>query len=207
MKATLTTVALLVLLAAPALPASAQSRRGQVDLTPFAGVFVPTNNIVDADAITTGTPAVKHSTALVVGGRLTYWLRSNLGLEASVAFSPNEIESTALGIPGDVDADFLVGSLRLVCAIGKPGHAAFLMTGGVGFFGTTYDDPLDMTTGGLGILGFGARIPLGGPIALRLQVEDQISTTEWETVNGKTDLKLQNDLTFKGGLTLSFGGR
>ena len=184
---------------------AAQNEEGQIDLTPFIGVLIPTADVVESGALSTGSPAAKHEVELMLGGKLTYWFRSQWGLEFELLYAPNAIESDAFGIPGTVGAKFLTVSGRLVYDFGSdPARPAFLLTGGLGFFATDYDNPLDMTTGGMGLVGLGLRIPLSNAIALRLDLSDYITTTRWEIPGGgETDKLLQNDITITGGLTLS----
>lgn len=182
--------------------AEAQYGRGRLDLTPYAGVLIPTSDVVKAGDVASGAPAAAHEVNFLVGGKLTYWFAEDIGLEADVAFAPNALESDAFGIPGTVDARFLFVDLRIVQAfqraVGKP---TLLLSGGIGLVGTSYDQ-LDMTAGGLGVLGIGVRLPLGG-VALQIEAEDYISTTRWELRDGsKTDRSLQNDLRFSAGLVI-----
>ncbi len=185
---------------------AAQNQEGQIDITPFIGVLVPTNDVVESNAFSAGSEAAKHEVDLMPGGKLTYWFRSEWGVELELLYAPNAIESNAFNIPGTVDAQFLTLSGRLVYDFGTdPAKPAFLLTGGLGFFATTYDDPLDMTTGGMGLVGLGLRIPLSEAIAFRVDLTDYITTARWEIPGGgKTDKLLQNDLTVTGGLTFSF---
>lgn len=181
--------------------AEAQYGRGRLDLTPYAGVLVPTHDVVEAGAVATGAPAAAHEVNFLVGGKLTYWFAEEIGLEADVAFAPNALESEAFGIPGTVDARFLFVDVRIVQAFQRAaGKPTLLLSGGIGLVGTSYDQ-LDMTAGGLGVLGIGVRLPLGS-VSLQIEAEDYISTTRWELRDGsKTDKALQNDLRFSAGLS------
>ncbi|MBI4512868.1 MAG: Ig-like domain-containing protein, partial [Gemmatimonadetes bacterium] len=59
----------------------------RVEITPYAGVFVPTTSVVDQAELQT-----KHQAAALFGGRLTGWLTDWLGLEGALAFSPSSAE-------------------------------------------------------------------------------------------------------------------
>lgn len=186
--------------------AAAAQNRGQVDVTPFVGVYIPLADVVEAGAVSPASPAASHQVDLMVGGKLTYWFLSAMGVEAEAMYAPNALESDAFGIPGTVEADFLAISLRLVYDFGNdPARPSVLLTGGMGFYATSYGSPLDMTTGGMGLVSLGFRIPFGTVVALRLDVSDYLTTTEWELNDGKTDQLLQNDIALTGGLTFSLG--
>ncbi|MDZ4698574.1 MAG: hypothetical protein SH809_02605 [Rhodothermales bacterium] len=183
-------------------PAIAQDYRGRLDLTPFVGALVPMNDVVKAGALATGAPAAKHQVDLLFGGKLTYWFGEAIGIEADIALAPNALESDALGIPGSVDARFFAANARIVQVFARDNASpALLLSGGIGFFATSYDE-LDMTTGGLGVLGIGFRLPIGG-FALQLEAEDFISTTRWELPDGDhTDKIMQNDIRLSVGLVV-----
>lgn len=202
-KTTLLMGAFVALLASPA---AAQSKYA-LDFTPHVGVLAPLSDVVEAGAFSAGSPAAAHDVNLLLGGMLTYWWAQEWGIELGVMYAPNSIESEAFGIPGTIDASFLTVTGRLVYDFGQnPAKPAVLLTGGLGFFATDYDDPLSMKTGGLGLVGLGLRIPISARIALRVDLDDYITTTNWELpAGGETDKLLQNDLTIKGGLTFSFG--
>lgn len=187
-------------------PATAQTKHAW-DFTPHLGVMAPLANVVDAGAIATGTPAAEHNVDLMLGGLLTYWWAPEWAVELGVMYAPNGIDSEAFSVPGTVDATFFTMSGRLVYDFGQnPEKPAVLLTGGLGFFVTDYDEPLSMITGGMGLVGLGLRIPLSTRLALRIDVTDYLTTTNWELDGGgETDKLLQNDLTIKGGLTFSFG--
>lgn len=186
--------------------ATAQNKHS-LEFTPHLGVMAPLSNVVDAGAIATGTPAAEHNTDLLLGGLLTYWWAQEWGVELGVMYAPNGIDSEAFSIPGTVDSKFLTVSGRLVYDFGQNAEKpAFLLTGGLGFFVTDYDEPLSMITGGMGLVGLGLRIPITSRVGVRIDVTDYITTTNWELDGGgKTDKLLQNDLTIKGGLSFSFG--
>jgi hypothetical protein len=181
---------------------SAQDYRGRLDLTPFVGALVPVNEVVKAGALGTGAPAAKHQVDLIFGGKLTYWFGDAIGVEADIAMAPNALESDAFGIPGSVDARFITANARIVQVFARDNASpALLLSGGVGFFATSYDE-LDMSTGGLGVLGIGVRLPIGG-LALQLEAEDFISTTRWELPDGDhTDKTMQNDIRLSVGLVV-----
>ena len=180
----------------------AQFQKGRLNLTPHIGVLIPTNDVVESGALQSGSEAAAHEINLLIGGKLGYWFADDLALELVGIFAPNAIESDAFGIAGKTDTEFLALNLRLLWASGSPDDVRILLGGGLGFFATRYDDPLDMTTGGLGILSAGVAIPLG-LIGLRMEIEDYITTTRWErTDESFTDRKWQNDLGLTLGLTI-----
>lgn len=177
-------------------------------LTPSVGAMFPLADVVEAGAISAGSPAASHDTGFLLGGKLDYWWSQHCGVGLEVMYAPNEIESDAFFVPGTVDASFWTVSARFHYDFGSdPTRTSVILSGGVGVFITDYDDPLDMTTGGKGLIGLGLNIPLSSSVALRFDLTDYVSTTNWELLGGgETDKLLQNDLTIKGGLTFSFGG-
>ncbi len=193
---------LCAMLACATASVSAQDYRGRLDLTPYIGAFVPANDVVKSGALATGSPAAKHQVDLLFGGKLTYWFGEAIGVEADVAVAPNALESEAFGVPGSVDARFIAADLRIVQVFARDNASpALLLSGGIGFMATSYDE-LDMTTGGLGVLGIGFRLPIGA-LALQLEAEDFISTTRWELPDGDhTDKVMQNDIRLSIGLVV-----
>ena len=186
--------------------AQAQTKHS-IDFTPHFGVMVPLANVVDAGAISSGSPAAKHNTDLLLGGLLTFWWSPEWAVEFGAMYAPNAIESDAFSVPGEVDAQFLTVSGRLVYDFGQnPARPAFMLTGGLGAFFTDYDSPLSMKTGAMGLVSLALRIPITTKVGVRIDLTDYISTTNWELAGGgETDKLLQNDITIKGGLTFSFG--
>ena len=183
----------------------AQNERGQFDLTvPSVGVLFPLADVVESGAISTGSPAADHEVSVVFGSRLTYWFIPEMAAELELVFSPSALKSDAFGMPGTVDAQFFVLSGRLVYDFGSDqSNSGFLLTGGLGLFGTSYNE-FDMTTGGLGLLGIGYRIRLDNALSLRLDLTDYITTTNWELADGsETDQLLQTDLVLSAGLVIT----
>ena len=176
-------------------------------LTPSVGVMFPLADVVDSGALSAGSPAASHNTGFLLGGKLDYWWSQHCGVGLELMYAPNEIDSEAFLVPGTVDATFWTLSARFHYDIGSdPTKTSVILSGGVGLFFTEYDNPLDMTTGGKGLIGIGLNIPFSSALALRFDLTDYFSTTNWELAGGgETDKLLQNDLTIKGGLTFSFG--
>ena len=187
-------------------PALAQTKRS-VDFTPHVGWMTPLSDVVEAGDITTGSPAAAHGNDLMFGGLLTFWWSPAWAFELGGMYAPNAIGSDAFSIPGEVDTEFISASARLVYDFGQnPSKPAVMLTGGLGAFFTTYDAPLDMTTGGMGLVSLGLRIPITTGFGIRLDVTDYMTFTNWDRGDGsETDRVWQNDLTFKGGLVFSFG--
>lgn len=196
----------LVVVCCLAISITASAQKKSVALTPYIGVMVPLGDVVRADAIAAGSPVAEHNIDLLFGGELSYWWSQKWGAELGVMYAPNAIDSDAFGVPGKVDATFLTVSARLLYDFGNdPTKPSFFLSSGLGFFVTNYDAPLDMTTGGMGLLGLGLNIPMSSAVAVRIDVTDYLTATNWElSGGGETSKLLQNDLTVKGGLTFSF---
>src|SRR2546429_2347704 len=74
-------------LAVAAAPSAAQ---GRVEVTPFAGIYVPAAHVVDISAFCPGGPCgevLKQEVAPLFGARVTAWVRERLALDLSFTYS------------------------------------------------------------------------------------------------------------------------
>src|SRR5256885_16501843 len=74
-------------LAAAAAPSAAQ---GRVEVTPFAGVYVPAAHVIDISAFCPGGSCgevLKQKIAPLFGARVTAWVRERLALDLSFTYS------------------------------------------------------------------------------------------------------------------------
>ena len=184
---------------------AAQNQQGQLDLMiPSVSALLPLSDVVESNAFGTGTPAGKHEFSAMFGSRLTYWFMPEMGAELELLFAPSALESAPFGVPGTVDAQFFALDARLVYAFGSDSSRPhFILTGGIGLWATNYED-YDMTTGGMGVVALGLRIPLDNSLALRFDLSDYMTTTNWEIpAGGETDKILQHDLALTAGLTIT----
>jgi hypothetical protein len=70
-----------MVLAVAAAPSAAQ---GRVEVSPFAGVYVPAAHVIDISAFCPGGPCgevLKQEIAPLFGARVTAWVRERLALE------------------------------------------------------------------------------------------------------------------------------
>lgn len=183
----------------------AQNQQGQVDLLiPSVGALVPLSNVVDSGDLGPNSPAGGHDLSVLFGSRLTYWFIPEMGAELELLFSPSALDGAPFNAASDIDAQFFALSGRLVYAFGSDSRRpAFLLTGGLGLWATNYED-YEMTTGGMGVVAIGVRIPMDNALAFRIDLSDYMTTTNWELPpDSETDKILQHDLSLSVGLTIT----
>src|SRR5207249_9261562 len=76
-----------MVLAVAAAPSAAQ---GRVEVTPFAGVYVPAAHVIDISAFCPGGPCgevLKQEIAPLFGARVTAWVHERLALDLSFTYS------------------------------------------------------------------------------------------------------------------------
>ena len=183
-----------------ALPNSA-SAQGGVDITPWAGAYVPTQNeFSDID-----NAVFERDVSVVGGARLTFWGTGILGLEATGGYAPAKISGETINENGNTD--LLLANARLLLALSP-------ITNPVGFYigagpalitrgSNPFDDDRSSTDFGANV-GVGFRFALGesGRTALRLDFEDYLYNGDF----GGGD-EFQNDLVGSLGLSIALGGR
>jgi hypothetical protein len=173
--------------------------QASVDLTPFAGAYVPT-----ADLSNLGT-SVKNKTSLAVGTRLTFWGAGRLGVEGTFAFAPSKLTSPPGGSV-NVNARVVTGSASLLLGILPAGStsALFLRAGPavIARGGDAFNNISNKTKWG-GVVGAGVRVPLGS-VGLRVDAEDYLYNGKFGS-NGRSSF--QNDLMFTAGLAIRLGGK
>ena len=178
--------------------AGVQSASAQgVSVTPFIGAYLPVSNVADD-----GGFDVKQKTGIAFGGRLTYMMQGNWGIEGEVAYASSKLEFD--GVDGDNGNVIFFGAKAMYFF---PSASNFRMHGGfgVGFTSRGGDDwdGADETSTIGGILNLGFTTPLSGMMKLRVDVEDYIGSIA--PVDG-LDSKLQNDLLITAGVMIPFGG-
>ncbi len=184
----------LVFLGVAVRPASAQ---GAVTITPYVGVFVPTNN-----SFTALGDVIKRRNSFIGGTRITLWGRSALGIEFTAGYAPARIQVAGATISQDRKSNVFVGGLKLML-----GHSP--AASGVGFYigggpalihrGQNVLNPKQSQTDLGGIAGAGLRLSLGQMIGLRIDAEDYLYGGNF---SGSKDF--QNDLVLSAGLSLAF---
>ena len=185
--------------------AHAQNQQGQLDLMiPSVGAMLPLSDVVDSGDLGTNAPSGKHDFSVLFGSRLTYWFIPEMGAELELLFSPSALDGAPFSAPEDIDAQFFALNGRLVYAFGGDTRGtAFLLTGGLGIYATNYSD-YEMTTGGMGVVAIGVRIPMDNALSVRIDLSNYMTTTNWELPAGsETDKILQHDLSLSVGLTIN----
>jgi len=178
--------------------AGVQSASAQgVSVTPFVGAYLPVSKVADE-----GGFDVKQKTGIAFGGRLTYQMQGNWGIEGEVAYANSKLEFD--GVDGDGGNVIFFGAKAMYFF---PSASSLRMHGGfgVGFTSRGGDDwdGADETSTIGGILNLGFTTPLSGMMKLRVDVEDYIGSIA--PVDG-LDSKLQNDLLITAGVMIPFGG-
>jgi hypothetical protein len=190
-----------------------------VELNPFAGVFIPLLELGRFQGSTggvtpaTGTIEAGQETSTVLGGRLAIWASGVLGFEAAFAYAKSAVETTRMVEPvspssggGDtLDGFVWASSARVASRFGRRNLVSFHLLGGLALVGRGGADREERADLG-GVVGVGAQLGRSR-LRLRLDVEDYLYTTSTlvtDEVFGTLDLdsKLQSDLMVTAGLSL-----
>lgn len=161
---------------------SAVAAQVNFEFLPYAGVYIPTQKLVD---YTGPNPlSLKQKSTVALGGRLTVWWTSRLGAEATLGYSPSGV-STGTYVVRDSSAHVITGSARALMRLsptgGSPwlrlgGGVAFVSRGGGAYFeaGTTRTSVCG-TSSFAGVVSAGAGFTFGRRwLALRLDAEDYL---------------------------------
>jgi hypothetical protein len=218
-KSLVSLLALLCVLPPAAMP---QSR---VELTPYAGVYVPMGAL-------TPSAALKRETSLSAGGRLTIWLPGRVSIEGTLSYAPSNVTpnaSTAFTFPGPSSGHLTTVAAKAILRLSAPDALAqFYVGGGLGHVflgGDTYsiDGYGEGTSTGVGgVASLGTAFKLGPSFALRLDAEDYIFQASfqcrfthgtrgvcWGVNQGGSPSasELQNDVVLSVGLAFRVGGQ
>lgn len=217
------------LVAAPVV-AGAQTIRKLV-ITPYAGVFAPTNDLARAVEAGGGTRArldLKQKAALAIGGNASYWLTERTALEVGAAYAFSDARATTslaghgehLSFTGTEDAYAVLGSAKFMVSLLPPRSPMSLRLGvGPAIIhrgGDAYDADEDGEITGLtdvgGAISLCTKVPITRSIALRLRGENFMYSSRLrfkDPVDPADDFefksRFQNDLLFSAGLQLAFG--
>ncbi len=168
-----------------------------VSVTPFIGAFLPVSSVLDESGF-----EVKQKTGIVFGGRLTYQMQGNWGIEGEVAYANSKLEFD--GVDGDGGNVIFFGAKAMYFF---PSASNFRVHAGAGLGFTSRGgddwDGADETSTIGGILNLGFTTPLSGMMKLRVDVEDYIGSIA--PLDG-ADSQLQNDLLVTAGVMIPFGG-
>jgi len=205
---------------------AAQSAGGVI-VTPYAGVYVPTNDIVSVGVSRAGLTAanVKHETAFLSGVNVSYWLTDRLGLEGGAAYTKSGVKGNLLventgGSTFETATEYAhiwLGSAKMMVQL-LPRTSEFNLRLGLGpaivsRAGKAYtSDSEGKVTGKTdigGVLSLCSRMPLSKMVSVRLRAEDYMysgkigyksSVSPTESLN--FDSRFQHDLVFSAGLQL-----
>jgi hypothetical protein len=184
---------------AAATPGLAKAQAG-VDLSPWAGAYIPTrNSFSDLDNAT-----FDRDISVIGGARLTFWGTGILGFEATGGYSPARVGGETIN---ERNTNLFAASGRLLLALSP-------VTNPVGFYigagpallvrgRDVFNEDRSRTDFG-GTAGVGLRFALGesGRTALRLDIEDYFYNGDF----GGED-EFQNDIVASLGLSIGLGGR
>jgi len=101
-----------------------------VELVPYAGVYIPTQKLVDQFTASSQV-SLKQKRQVALGGRLTVWWTRHLGAEATLGYSPSGV-STVGAQPFDSSARVITASARAVMQISPTGGSSPWLRLGVG---------------------------------------------------------------------------
>lgn len=184
---------------AAAIPGTAAAQAG-VDLTPWAGAYIPTRNeISDLD-----NAAFDRDISVMGGARLTFWGTGILGFEATGGYSPARVGGETIN---ERNTNLFAASGRLLLAVSpitNPvgvyiGAGPALLTRGKNVFN---EDRSRTDFGGTAGIGFRFALGESGRTALRLDLEDYFYNGDF----GGGD-EFQNDIVASLGLSIGLGGR
>jgi hypothetical protein len=179
-----------------ATPAAAQ---GGVELTPWAGVYIPTSNSVDAL-----DRDISRDVSVAGGARLTFWGTGALGFEVTGGYAPAKIGNETINETGNTD--LILANGRLMLALSPvSSNVGFYVAGGPALLvrgSNPFDDDRSSTDIG-GVLGLGFRFGGGedSRVGFRVDLEDYLYNGDF---GGGDDF--QNDLVASLGLSFALGG-
>lgn len=172
-----------------------------IELEPYIGVYVPTQDIVKDDILgVTGS----QKEGLVVGARLTFWLAGPFGIEGNFTYAFSDGEEDDGTTVTEESAAVWMGDGRLIWKV-LPGPLGIHLTGGVaviGRSGDAYDEVTEGKTDFGGVLGAGLRVKLPGVFAIRGDVDVFGYSAKIEDA----DSQFQADVVASAGLVIGLGG-
>jgi hypothetical protein len=189
-------VAVAILATAAAAPAAAQ---GGVELTPWAGIYVPTSN-----SFTNLGRDFSRDVSVIGGARLSFWGTGHLGFEVTGGYAPAKVGGETVN---ESNTNLLVANARLLLALTPVTSNVGVFLGGGGALLTrgrnTFDDDRSSTDLG-GTVGLGFRFGGGNNsrVGFRLDIEDYLYNGDF---GGGNDF--QNDLVTSLGISIALGGR
>ena len=177
-------------------PAAAQ---GGVELTPWAGVYIPTSN-----SFSTITDDFSRDVSVIGGARLTFWGTGHLGFEVTGGYAPAKVGGETIN---ETNTNLLLANARLLLALTPVTSKVGVFVGGGGSLLTrgrnTFDDDRSSTDLG-GTLGLGFRFGGGenSRVGFRIDIEDYLYNGDF---GGGNDFR--NDIVTSVGVSIALGGR
>lgn len=179
--------------------ANAQDRH-TVEIVPQLGFYSAPTSVIYQDYGPDGSITAAHQASLAFGGRVTYWMRPGLGIEGSLLFAPTSLEGQAFGFEGSTAANLFYGAGRVVLGFGqRDGVPRLHLSAGLAYAAPSYDQ-FEFDPFMAGVIGFGSHLPLGDSMALRFDLDDYISTQQWEFGGQPTDARVQHDVVMSAGI-------
>ena len=189
-------VAAAILTTTSATPAAAQ---GGVELTPWAGIYVPTSN-----SFSTITDDFSRDVSVIGGARLTFWGTGRLGFEVTGGYAPAKVAGEVVN---ETNTNLLVANARLLLGLTPVTSKVGVFVGGGGSLLTrgknTFDDDRSSTDLG-GTVGLGFRFGGGdnSRVGFRVDVEDYLYNGDFGGGN-----EFQNDIVTSLGVSIALGGK
>jgi len=180
-----------------ATPAVAQ---GGVELTPWAGAYIPTSNSLGSLG-----QDISRDVSVVGGARLTFWGTGMLGFEATGGYAPAKIGNETINETGNTE--LLLASGRLLLALSPVTNSVgFYLAGGPALLsrGSNPFDNNSSSTDFGGVVGLGFRFGGGENrrVGFRIDLEDYLYNGDF---GGGNDF--QNDIVASLGVSIGLGGR
>jgi hypothetical protein len=185
-------------LAVVSLAAPTVAAQGGVELTPWAGVYIPTSN-----SFSTLTDNFSRDVSVIGGARLTFWGTGHLGFEVTGGYAPAKVGGETVN---ETNSNLLLANARLLLALTPVTSRVGVFVGGGGSLLTrgrnTFDDDRSSTDLG-GVLGLGLRFGGGENhrVGFRIDLEDYLYNGDF---GGGNDF--QNDVVTSLGVSIALGG-
>jgi len=185
-----------ILTTTSATPAAAQ---GGVELTPWAGIYVPTSN-----SFSTITDDFTRDVSVIGGARLTFWGTGRLGFEVTGGYAPAKVAGETVN---ETSTNLLVANARLLLGLTPVTSKVGVFLGGGGSLLTrgknTFDDDRSSTDLG-GTVGLGFRFGGGdnSRVGFRVDIEDYLYNGDFGGGN-----EFQNDIVTSLGVSIALGGK
>lgn len=200
----------------------------QIELATFAGFFTPTAGatkwtiVMERTRLPVVTPpegitftiSTRHNTSVTVGARLTVWLSRRVGVEAGLACAPSSVElamtsSEDYEASETLDAMLLAATARALLRFPLPSDVATLhVTGGLGVLNRSGDgyDGFSGTNELVSVFGFGMNVRISESLAIRLDLEDYVSSPSLSYADYRIEDHFQHNLVISSSLGVSLSG-